>query len=61
MSVDFNKEYRDVDTYNAKCPACGGTMAFNPQTQSLKCEHCGTEERIDKNYGVEERDISLGL
>ena len=61
MSVDFNKEYRDIDTYSAKCPNCGGVMVFNPETQSLKCEHCGTEESIQKNFNVEENDIAAGF
>lgn len=26
-----------------KCPSCGGTMAFNPQNQKLKCIYCGNE------------------
>lgn len=61
MNADLNKEYRDIDTYNAKCPSCGGSMVFNPDTQSLKCEHCGTVESIDKDYTVQERDIALGF
>ena len=59
--VGFGQETINVDTYNAKCPACGSTMVFNPETQTLKCEHCGTEADIEKNFEVVEHDIERGF
>lgn len=44
-----------------KCPACGGTMDFNPKTGSLACPYCGYIQEIpiddtaDKK--VEEKDF----
>lgn len=29
-----------------ECPACGGTMAFDAQTQMLKCEYCDTQIKV---------------
>ncbi len=48
-SVDRGKE--------VKCPNCGGNMAFDPQTQSLKCGHCETSIDIDKNKQINEISI----
>ncbi|MCR5627027.1 MAG: hypothetical protein K6F99_06885 [Lachnospiraceae bacterium] len=31
-----------------KCPACGGTMEFNPKTQNLKCPFCDTEMGLEE-------------
>ena len=31
------------------CKNCGGTMEFDAATQSLKCPHCGEEQKIDAN------------
>ena len=40
-----------------KCPNCGGNMEFDPQTQTLKCQHCGTAIDIVKNKEVSEINI----
>lgn len=32
-----------------KCPACGGTMDFDPKTGGLSCPYCGHEEEIALN------------
>lgn len=29
--------------YDYKCPACGGAIEFNSETQSMKCPYCDTE------------------
>ncbi len=31
-----------INTITAKCSNCGGSMAFSPTHQALKCEHCDT-------------------
>lgn len=33
-------------TDNYKCPSCGGDMAFDPQSQVLKCPFCGTSSQV---------------
>ena len=35
-----NKSVESVVTY--KCPNCGAPVAFDPTTQNLSCEHCGS-------------------
>ena len=27
---------------NYKCPACGGPLHFDPESQKLKCDFCGS-------------------
>ena len=29
-----------------KCPACSGTMEFDPKTGMLSCPYCGTTKEI---------------
>ena len=59
--VGFGQDTIEVDTYNAKCPSCGSTMVFDPDSQSLKCEHCGTMGDIEKNFEIVENDIEKGF
>ncbi|MFC5401694.1 hypothetical protein [Cohnella soli] len=33
------------------CAACGGAMAFDTESQSLKCQYCGAEQEIDSSVG----------
>lgn len=38
---------------NYKCPSCGGPLHFDPETQKLKCDYCGTlynNDEIEKYY-----------
>lgn len=35
-----------LEETDRKCPACGGTMDFNPKTGGLKCPYCDYEEEI---------------
>ena len=37
----FDKDNR-INTITARCSNCGGSMAFSPTHQALKCEHCDT-------------------
>lgn len=40
-----------------KCEGCGSNMVFDPETQSLKCEHCGRVDSFKKDDEVDELDI----
>ena len=40
-----------------KCSSCGGNMVFDPETQTLKCEYCGSTVAIEKDLSVREFDI----
>lgn len=30
-----------------KCPACGGSVEFNPGTQKMKCPYCDSEFDVE--------------
>jgi predicted RNA-binding Zn-ribbon protein involved in translation (DUF1610 family) len=55
----------DAEVWNAKekgsggskCPSCGANLSFDPETQSLKCEHCGTTVEIKKDR-ISENNIN---
>lgn len=50
-----------VETDTEKCPSCGGTMVFDPATQTLRCDHCGNIRDIVKDFAVVEHDIAEGF
>lgn len=56
----LNEEVQTSTAY-VKCDGCGGNMVFDPQTQSLKCEHCGKVEDFAKDSNVQELAIEEGL
>ena len=31
---------------NFACESCGSQLLFDPDTQGLRCDHCGREEEI---------------
>lgn len=41
-----------------KCHGCGANMQYNPTTQKLVCEHCGSEVDITADSNVTERDFT---
>ena len=44
-----------------KCPACGGTMDYDPVSKKLKCPYCDYEEEIqveEENFVAKEIDFS---
>ena len=55
-----NTPSQEVDTSSVKCPSCGGSMTFNPETQKLYCSHCGNEVDIE-SLEVSEQDLSSVL
>ena len=57
LNGDDTEELERKDTAYVKCPGCGANMVFDPITQTLKCEHCGTIEDFSKSKEVKELDI----
>ena len=55
MEKDFLET--EKETVTVKCPSCGGNMIFDPESQMLKCEHCGNAVDFEKSTAVEELDI----
>lgn len=44
------------------CPSCGGNLVYKPGSETLKCEHCGSEVDIDAiDAEVEELDLKAQL
>ncbi len=46
-----------VDTESIKCIACSSNMIFQPESQMLYCEHCGTKQSFASDLRAEELDI----
>lgn len=57
INGENSEELERKDTSYVKCPNCGANMAFDPITQTLKCDHCGTFEDFSKSRKVKELDI----
>lgn len=51
----------EVDTRIIKCSSCGGNMIFDPRTQKLFCEHCGTTEDVGEKILAHEKSITEGF
>ncbi len=50
MNEDNNIEKRKAPIDNAlqmKCPSCGGSMQYSPESGALKCTYCGHEQALD--------------
>ncbi len=56
---EFDSESLNTDTQ--KCANCGGNLCFDPTTQKLRCQHCGTEVDFFKDQNVAELDFSKVL
>ncbi|MDR3121258.1 MAG: hypothetical protein LBU58_08000 [Clostridiales bacterium] len=41
-----------AESESFSCPSCGGGLVFDPETQSLKCTHCGFAEPIAQSNSV---------
>ena len=50
-----------VNTEWAKCPSCGSNLRFDPDSQTLICDHCGTKQKIESKGVAEELDILSGF
>ena len=49
------EDYKVADTMNEtdrKCPNCGGTMDFDPETGDLGCPYCGYHEEVEPEEEV---------
>ncbi len=58
-----NKEEK-INTKKAvinKCPSCGANMEFDPDSQMLKCSHCGAKQSLGKTLTAREIDFLSGL
>lgn len=56
-----NFEQSSVDTEQIKCDSCGSNLVFDPKSQMLYCEHCGTKKLILDSNPAEELNLINGL
>ena len=48
----------ELQDHRFQCPACGSDLRFDPDTDGLKCAHCGHEEAIPAPRGpIPELDL----
>jgi DNA-directed RNA polymerase subunit RPC12/RpoP len=47
------------DVLEYKCPACGGTLAFDADTRKMKCPYCDSEFDVDKAKAIQPVSIAL--
>ena len=51
-----------LEQTDKKCPSCGGTLDFDPQTGNLVCPYCGNIVEIEKDdYHSETRYMNSHL
>ena len=51
-------EETEARDHRFPCPACGSDLRFDPDTDGLKCPHCGHEESIPAKRGpIPELDL----
>lgn len=55
MDYAQDKEYNQTE--KVKCASCGADMVFNPESQSLTCEHCGNVVEIKSEILEVENDF----
>ena len=46
-------------TENTICPSCGATMHYNPTSQKLHCEFCGSEKDIENEVLEKAKEYDL--
>lgn len=52
----IEREFTKKET-DRRCPSCGGTMNFSPETGGLVCPFCGRKEQIEAGEGSGELDF----
>ena len=58
LNYQYNgEETTSVDTTVLKCSACGSNLRFDPDKQSMVCEHCGTAFDFEKMREAQEISI----
>ena len=47
-----------ANTYEYKCPNCGGSVVFNSETQLMSCPYCGSDFSLDQFETVDNSILS---
>lgn len=65
MSEELNHENiaseKTQDATDKKCPACGGTVEFDPSSGGLVCPFCGTKYEIEAKKDEDEQTAAKEL
>lgn len=56
---DNDNTEQTLEQTDKKCPSCGGTLDFNPETGELVCVYCGAEVDIEDDEKERAAEISL--
>ena len=48
-----------LEQTDKKCPACGGTLDFNPETGELVCTYCGATVDIEDEDCERAKELDL--
>ncbi len=54
-------ENEEVSADSVKCSACGSNLVFNPESKTLTCPHCGTQQSFGETSLAEELDLIAGF
>ncbi len=57
LNADKAFDQLGAEVKRIKCKSCGSNMVFDPDSQSLHCEHCGSIIDFAKNIKANELDI----
>lgn len=55
----INEDYSNAQS--VKCSSCGANMVFDPDNQTLLCNHCGNKEDIKQRGNAVELSLEKGL
>ena len=58
--LDLSDSEKRATVY-IKCDNCGANLTFDPETQDLKCMHCGSIKSFEKSNAVSEIFIQEGF
>ncbi|GIV24722.1 MAG: hypothetical protein KatS3mg026_0414 [Bacteroidia bacterium] len=50
------------ELYSRRCRSCGASFVYDPQSETLKCPYCGSQETLTPSYeGIQEIDLEEAL
>lgn len=57
----FAEAEKTLEKTDEKCPQCGGTLDFNPETGELSCTYCGATVDIDDEEKKRASELDFNL
>ncbi len=57
-----NRLFPMSELYSRRCRSCGASFVYDPQSETLKCPYCGSQETLTPSYeGIQEIDLEEAL